>query len=209
MPKKEQWDEAVGDAPWAGRIPPAPGGMRVVQAFVNTADFASARDELAGPAALEDFLRRWKLLPADAALAAADVERARTVREDLRALLRSNVGKALDPAVAARLDREASGALLRVRFGSAGDTRLEPAAGGLDAALGGLFAAVARARLDGRWPRFKACAGDDCGLCFYDASNNRTRRFCTLRCSNRDKARTFRRRRPGYNYYRGDRGTER
>ena len=79
-----------------------------------------------------------------------------------------------------------------------GGARFGPAAAGLDAALGGFFQGFAELRLDGRWVRFKACAGDDCGLCFYDASNNRTRRYCALRCSNRNKARTFRRRHPGH-----------
>ncbi len=200
MPRKQHWDAAVGDAPWAERIPPAPGSLRFVQAFINTTDLGSAPDELDSPPALAGYLSRWNLLPAGTELSAADLERTLAVREDLRALLRSNTGKAVDPAVAVRLERAAAVGLLRVRF--IGGARLEPAGGDLDAVLGGFFQVFAETRLDGRWPRFKACAGDDCGLCFYDASNNRTRSYCTLRCSNRNKSRTFRRRHPGHKPFR-------
>ena len=190
--KKEPWDDAVGDAAWAKRIPPAPGHLRIVQAFVNTADLGSERDELASPRALADYLARWKLLPAGTELSDSDLGHTRAVREDLRSLLRSNVGKALDPKVEARLDLAARAPMLRVRF--LGGARFEPAGAGLDAVLAGFFQAFGQLLLDQRWPRFKACAGDDCGLCFWDASNNRTRSYCTLRCSNRNKSRTYRRR---------------
>lgn len=196
MPRKHTWESAVGDAPWAERIPPAPGNLRFAQAFVNTTALGSVGDELGSPQALAGYLARWRLLPAGTELSVEDLKRTLAVREDLRSLLRSNVGKALDPEVKPRLERAAAGSLLRVAF--VGGARFEPAGGDLDAALAGYFQVFAEARIDGRWPRFKACAGDDCGLCFYDASNNRTRRYCTLRCSNRNKSRTFRRRNPGY-----------
>ncbi len=202
MPRrKPRWDDAVGAAPWAELIPPAPGSLRIVQAFVNTADLGSAVDELNSPSALSDYLRRWNLLPAGTELSAADLKRTLAVREDLRSLLRTNVGKAVHPVVAVRLDRAATGSVLRVRFAGAAGARLEPAGHHLDAVLAGFFQVFAEVRLDGRWPRFKACGGDDCGLCFFDASNNRTRTYCSLRCSNRNKSRTFRRRNPGYNPY--------
>ncbi len=199
MPRRQQrWDDSVGGAPWAELIPPAPGRLRFVQAFINTADLGSAPDELDSPRSLANFLARWNLLPPATELTADDLKRGLEVREDLRALLRSNVGKAVDPAVAQRLDQAAATAVLKVRFDSVDSVRFEPAGTALDAALGGFFQAFAEVRLAGRWPRFKGCAGDDCGLCFYDASNNRTRSYCTLRCSNRNKSRAFRRRNPGY-----------
>ena len=196
--RKQAWEDAVGDARWAEEIPPAPGNLRFVQAFINSADLGSAPDELADPTALAGYLARWNLLPASVDLSAADLAWTLAVREDLRALLRSNVGKTLDPAVAVRLERAASSAFLQVRF--VGGARLVPATADLDGVLGGFLKVFAEARLAGRWSRFKACAGDDCGLCFCDASNNLTRRYCTVRCSNRNKSRTFRRRNPGYRY---------
>ncbi len=198
--KKPSWDDAVGDAPWAEAIPPAPGNLRLVQAFINTADLGSAPDELASPRALAGYLARWRLLPAGTELSAVDLERTLAVREDLRSLLRSTVGKTLDSEVEPRLERAAADAVLRVRF--VGGARFELAGASLDTVLGGFFGVFAANRLDGRWLRFKACAGDDCGLCFYDASNNRTRSYCTTRCSNRHKSRAFRRRNPGYKAHR-------
>ena len=76
MPKKkERWDAVAGDAPWTQLISPAPGGLRVVQAFVNYADLGSAPDELGSPEALADYLARWRLLPEGTELSAADLER--------------------------------------------------------------------------------------------------------------------------------------
>lgn len=203
---KESWDEAVGDAPWAKVLPPAPGDLKLVQVFVNTADLASDRDELASPGAFADFVARWRL-PSAGEISSAERERVAGLREDLRALLRGNAGKAIPADAVTGLDRAASTALLQARFGGSGEVRLEPAADGVEALVGRLVEIVVMARLDGRWPRLKACAGDDCGLCFYDASRNRTRRFCCLRCSNRNKSREFRRRNPGYSYYRRGRLT--
>lgn len=60
----QAWDDAIGDAPWAKAIPPAPGHLRFVQAFVNTADLGSAPDELGSPSGLASYLARWKLLQA-------------------------------------------------------------------------------------------------------------------------------------------------
>ncbi len=84
MNGKHGWDDAVGDAPWAERIPPAPGNLRFVQAFVNTADLGPAPDELDSPPALAGCLARWNLLPAGTELSAADLERTLAVREDQR-----------------------------------------------------------------------------------------------------------------------------
>lgn len=46
-----------------------------------------------------------------------------------------------------------------------------------------------------RLERVKECAADNCNWLFYDASRNRSRRWCDMRdCGNRAKARRFRRR---------------
>lgn len=49
-----------------------------------------------------------------------------------------------------------------------------------------------------RVERVKECAGDNCNWLFYDASRNRSRRWCDMRdCGNRAKARRFRERASG------------
>jgi len=54
MPRKakETWGDAVGSAPWAQHIPPAPGDLRIVHAMVNTVDPVTGVDELGSLAAL-------------------------------------------------------------------------------------------------------------------------------------------------------------
>ncbi len=44
----------------------------------------------------------------------------------------------------------------------------------------------------------KECAADNCNWLFYDASRNRSRRWCDMRdCGNRAKVRRFRKRASG------------
>jgi predicted RNA-binding Zn ribbon-like protein len=65
-------------------------------------------------------------------------------------------------------------------------------------ALGTLATAVARAMLEGRFSRLKACPGPHCGWAFYDHSRNGGGRWCSMSiCGSRVKARAYyRRRRP-------------
>lgn len=128
---KDQWGDAVAGAAWAELVPPAPGDLRIVQAFINSADLGPERRDLDSPRALADYLARWNLLPPSQELDADDLERAVAVREGLRTLLRGNVGKAIDRPAVDRLDRTAAEVNLRLRSADL-DARLEPAADGLD-----------------------------------------------------------------------------
>ena len=75
--------------------------------------------------------------------------------------------------------------------------RIEPAAGGLDEALGHLFRIVAVAWLTERWPRLKACANPLCQAAFYDVPG--TGKWCSMRrCGNRSKTRRYRQRGPRF-----------
>ena len=62
-------------------------------------------------------------------------------------------------------------------------SRLELAGSGegLEGALGRLFAIVAGEQLGGQWRRLKACANPACNAAFYDASSNRSGRWCSMR----------------------------
>ena len=162
-------------------LPPAPGELRLVQAFVNTADHQAGTDELASPRALADWLARRELLPTGTELSAADLARAVEVRESWRSQF---AGRA-DQEVAETLDRAMATALLRGRHGPDGEVRLEPTAGGLDGALGRLVVIVSRAWSDGTWQCLKVCASSTCRAVFYDRSSNRAARWCRRSCGNR------------------------
>ncbi len=181
------------DSRWTSHIVPAPGELKIVQAFVNTAVLRIRTEELAGPQALGRWLALWRLASEDAEPSAVEVELAVAVREGLRALLWANNGFDLDTEAVGRLDRAAAQVPLRLRVGGDGVAYLT-AARGESSLLGRLLGLVAAARFAASWPRFKACADLSCGSAFYDATRNLSARWCSPRCSNRIAARAWRRR---------------
>lgn len=181
--------------PWPASLPPAPGDLRVVQAFINTRDIEAGTDELDSPAALETWLADWGLLANGPAPGAGDLEQAKEVREALRGLLLANNGAPLDPRAVEILDRAAGEVSLRVTFGPDGAAEMEPAETGWKGALARLLDLVVVARIEGLWPRLKACPNDECHWAFYDFSKNRSSKWCAMkRCGNLMNARAYRRR---------------
>jgi len=177
---------------------PAPGGLALVQAFVNTADLETGRDALATPEGLRAWLGQNGLLDAHGRAKESDRRRAIAVREALRGLLLVNAGVLAADATRAHvatIEEAAERGPLVVRFGEDGATRLEPAGGGVDGALGRLLAVVHDARVEGTWDRLKACRNDDCHWAFYDHSKNRSGTWCTMAaCGSRLKSRAYRQR---------------
>jgi predicted RNA-binding Zn ribbon-like protein len=179
---------------------PAPGALETVRAFVNTLDVDDAIEELARPADLAAWLAEHDLLAGAASVGptADDLRHATQLREALRAHLLAHHGRPLDPAAVAVLDAAARRARLTLRFTGDDETVLEPAAGGIDGALGRLLAIVKDAIDDGSWQRLKVCPADNCLWAFYDASRNRSAVWCDMRvCGNRAKVRGYRERHSG------------
>lgn len=175
---------------------PAPGDLRLVQAFINTNDLEDERDELRTPEALGMWLHEHGLLGEVTTPTPADLRQALEVREALRALAYANNGGAADAGSIEILNRVGADSGLVVRFGRDGTSRLEPLAGGVGGALGALLACVHTAMVDGTWPRLKACRNDVCRWVFYDHSRNRSGAWCTMvECGDKLKARAYRRRR--------------
>lgn len=177
----------------AGREP-APNGLEVVRRFVNTLEVDVPAEHLATPEDLRGFFAEHGLMAPDEPVADADVERARAVREAIRAVLYANCCEdALDEDAIALLDATASDAELVVRFRADGHATLSPAQGGTVGALGKLFAIVLGAQADGTWERLKACKADDCRWAFYDRSKNHSSTWCSMEvCGSREKARQYR-----------------
>jgi predicted RNA-binding Zn ribbon-like protein len=170
----------------------------LIEAFVNTLHrHPGAADEDALPTAAA--VRQWL---ADHGVAvvgrvdAADRGHAVELREALRTLLLANNGVDVESAPAWRVvDEAARRARIELRFrGSVPE--LVSAAPGLDGALGRIVAAVQATIAAGGWSRLKACRAGDCHWAFEDVSKNQSRAWCSMSsCGNREKARTFRRRR--------------
>jgi predicted RNA-binding Zn ribbon-like protein len=182
--------------PEPGGRAPAPGTLAAVQAFINTFDLEDGEDDLADPAALTAWLRDHGLLDGAAPADGTDLDRARALREALRDLAAAHNRLPADVDAATRqINRAAARARLTPRIDAAGSARLVPKAHGVDAALGEIIAAVHRAINDGTWVRLKACERGHCRWAFYDASRNRSGRWCSMAvCGSREKSqRAYRR----------------
>lgn len=166
--------------------------LELVESFVNSANLEDGVDRLDG-----QWFERHRLLATGVVVSARGVERARAIREALRVLAVANNGGPADvEGASAVLDAQARRSRLAVTFDPG--FRLEPAARGVDAALGALLAPVALAMADGSWSRFKACRSETCRWVFIDHARNRSRQWCSMEiCGNRSKARAYRRRRTG------------
>jgi predicted RNA-binding Zn ribbon-like protein len=179
----------VSRRPQPGGRPPAPGRLALVQAFVNTHfDLEDDRgaELLDSPEGLVAWLRRAGLLGPGITATHSELWRALTIREGLRALARDGGGRS------EQLDRAARGTAVEVRVMDDGELGFAPAPGtGVPGALGMVLAIAAVAMADGSWSRLKVCPGEHCGWAFYDASRNRSGRWCSMSvCGGRAKART-------------------
>jgi predicted RNA-binding Zn ribbon-like protein len=170
---------------------PAPEPLATVERFINSLDIEDGPELLPDPAALRTWLLDAGLLERDAAVGPEEHERAVTLREALRDVLSGDDGAV--PHVNAAGVRAGLRPVLRPGGGSA----LEPAAGGVDGALGRLVAIVHGAVADGTWAHLKACERERCRWVFYDHSKNHSGRWCDMEvCGAREKsARAYRRRR--------------
>jgi predicted RNA-binding Zn ribbon-like protein len=173
---------------------PAPGPLRLVQRFVNTVDLEGGPELLPDAAALRDWLVAGGLLDGGARVSTGDHRRAIELREAIRELAAAHAGHDHDPAAIDTVNAAARRAGLHPVLGAR--TRLEPAAGGADAALGRIVAAIHEAVAEGTWPRLKACDRHVCRWAFYDRSKNRSGHWCSMAvCGSREKNRRAYRRR--------------
>ena len=176
-------------------VKPAPGGLVLVQRFVNTRNYLSGGDLLADAEGASAWLTGHGLLEAGERIGERERERLVEFREALRSLLSANNG--VLGADTQALNDLVTSVELRVRFGSDGRPGLESAPGGglVERVVGRLLAEVVRAEAEGRWERLKACSNEGCRWAFYDASKNRSGRWCTMQvCGVRHKMRAYRNR---------------
>lgn len=161
----------------------APEALALVQGFVNTADFEHDKD----------WLGAWFAEQGLGRPAAADLERAREVREAVRELLYANNRQRStgDPHAVLRRAADAAELTLDLRAPA-----LVPRSPGVDGVLGRVLAVAFAAMANGTWQRLKACRNHSCRWAFYDYSRNRSASWCSMQlCGNRTKTRSYRRRR--------------
>jgi len=180
-------------------VKPAPGRLALIQRFVNTRNYLSGGDLLADNEEATAWLTGHGLLGAgDERIGETERERLEEFREALRSLLSANNG--MPGADGQALNDFITSVDLRVQFGPDGRPGLEPTPGGglVEGVVGRLLAEVVRAEAEGRWGRLKACSNEGCRWAFYDASKNRSGRWCTMQvCGARHKMRAYRERKSG------------
>jgi predicted RNA-binding Zn ribbon-like protein len=175
---------------------PGPPPLDLVEDFINTVDLESGSDELDTASALRGWLLNHKLIQRSETVDERDRQQAVRLREALRRTAVANNTGAVDTGAVRQLNQLADRARLVVAFGADGTARLDPSAEGVEAALARILSAVYAAVLTGSWTRLKACANDTCQWAFYDASKNRSARWCEMAdCGNDAKGRAYRARR--------------
>jgi len=173
----------------------APGQLGLVQSFLNTFDLESGRDELAEPAAAKAWLVGKKLASPGTDYDADDLARLAEVRGALRDLVTANDGAGLQRRAVTTLNEAARRVRLGVRLHPVDGYRLVAEGVGVDRPIGELLMSVTAAMTAGNWNRLKICSNDACQLAFYDASRNRSARWCSMAtCGNRMKGRAYRQR---------------
>jgi predicted RNA-binding Zn ribbon-like protein len=174
---------------------PAPGALRLVQLFVNTNDLETGPDLLPDAPSLQAWFAEAGL--GDIEVGEADHARAIALREAIRDLAAAHAGLPHDERAADVVNAAAVRAGLRPVLDDPLANRLEPAATGVDGALGRIVAVIHQSIADGTWARLKACERDVCRWAFYDRSKNQSGHWCSMSvCGAREKnRRAYRRRR--------------
>jgi len=179
-----------------GHREPAPGGLGLVQAFLNSVDIEGQTDAFSDRKGLTRWLQEWGLLPPEAAVSERDRRRTIAMREALRDVVEARDAGRDAFEAAARLERSSRRSPLVVRLSADGVPALHPKARGVDAAIARLLSEASLAAAEGTWLRLKICRNDVCRWAFFDASRNRSGAWCSMAvCGNRLKGRAFRSRR--------------
>ncbi len=171
-------------------IEQAPESIRFVRDFINTVEWQTNEESLATPADLRRWLQDHGVEVAGV-LGTSELELARTIREGLRTVLEAHAGHDVDHTQIDALNRALLKVPLVVGFTDSADSYLAPArAAKKAAALAPLVAAVNASQVDATWERLKVCARNSCRWAFYDASRNRSGRWCSMAgCGNYVKMR--------------------
>ncbi|MFB9466846.1 CGNR zinc finger domain-containing protein [Streptomyces cinereospinus] len=159
---------------------PAPGGLALVEALVNTVDPESGTDALDTAEGRAPF-----------GVGERDLAGVRELRESLRAACLAHAGHPPHRRVTPLGELLARAPLYVAVDERDGSARLAPADAG--PLLSRVAAAVAQALTEGTWQRLKACELPDCHWAYYDRSPAGRGRWCSMAvCGARAKMRRYR-----------------
>src|SRR3954469_13669569 len=158
----------------------APGDLALVESLVNTLDLESGADSLDTAEGRAHF-----------GLAEDEVERARELRESLRATLLAHAGHPPHRTVTPLGELLAGAPLVVTVDAEDGAAALAPA--DRRSLSSRVAAAVAGALVEGTWSRLKACEAVTCHWAYYDRSPAARGRWCSMQvCGARAKMRRYR-----------------
>jgi len=148
----------------------APGGVALVQDFLNTKAIGGSADLLADPALAQAWatsaVRSWALSRDDDVdapeLSTADFEKLRT--------LRNTIGNLIAGDTAA--GNGTGGVSASFGLSDAGEVQLEPVGKGWRWLASALWGEILLSQRSGTWQRLKQCHNHDCRSTFYDRSKN-------------------------------------
>ncbi|MFH8490431.1 CGNR zinc finger domain-containing protein [Streptomyces longisporoflavus] len=160
---------------------PAPGGLALIQALVNTLDLESGADALDTAEGRAPF----------GLAQGAEVTAARELRESLRVACLAHAGHG-PHTDAPPLGQLLAAAPLLVRI-SADDGSASLAPADPSPLLSRVAAVIAEGTASGTWTRLKACEAPDCHWAYYDRSPAGRSRWCDMGvCGARAKMRAYR-----------------
>lgn len=153
------------------QLVPAPGGLALVQDFLNTAGIEGYGPDLLADSTLADHwvagaVRAWSaargLDAQPPPLADADLSKLRALRETIARLVtgQAPTGRGTGPVAAS------------LTLSETGEVRLEPAGAGWRWLASALWGEVLLSQQDGTWRRIKRCHNPHCASTFYDRSKN-------------------------------------
>jgi predicted RNA-binding Zn ribbon-like protein len=158
-------------------IEPSP-SARLIRDFINTTEPQLGTDQLTSSAASE-CLQRLGVVTGDVRLPATDLTLLIGVREGLREVLLGHAGHQAQASVLSELDRLLGGIPLTLRL-SSGEASVRAAEDRVvHQVIAGILSAVITAPPE-EWARLKVCARDSCRWAFFDASRNRSGRWCSM-----------------------------
>ena len=153
------------------KLAPAPGGLGLVQDFLNTVGMGESGPDLLGDTALAGewaagAVRAWAALRGlevwPPALTDVDVSKLRALRDTIAGLV------AGEPSTG-----RGTGAIsASLALSETGEVRLEPAGSGWRWLASALCGEIFLSQQDGTWRRIKRCHKQGCEFAFYDRSKN-------------------------------------
>jgi predicted RNA-binding Zn ribbon-like protein len=180
----------------ASRREPAPGGLELVRALINSFDIEDGTDEFATAMGVDAWLRSRDLPLGENGTSESERRRLLAFREALRELITCRELGISDGVPLDVLGAAARSSPLTVAFDAGGHSTLQPTGTGVAGLIGRVLVEISTASVGGTWARLKVCRNDACRWAFYDASRNHSGIWCSMAvCGNRSKVRALRDRR--------------